>query len=291
MKSMIECTCIALLGLAAAATPQTTKAGVVGEYNACGTENLSVPVAAAGHTWVSVTILDAASLQNLDALVLRTCEAYGGNAAVDAAVANGMDLILDSQSVNGALLPGAPAMNFGGSCNEDFSLAPSSPVTTGPGGTLTDDSLDVFPPWGQGGPGPLGGVCSILGTTAIASLPAGTIPFVISEDRTHAGALGYTYGGGQVAVSMSQWSRVYNSNMYLYPGIKTYFLNAIGWALSIKPPVTCNREGYTGTKLQWCRNICEMGYTGGTLDNWIHRWISKYRDLPYCMAAPQQPAI
>ena len=45
---------------------------------------------------------------------------------------------------------------------------------------------------------------------------------------------------------------------------------------------TCASEGYTGTKLTWCRNICEMGYTGAQLDIWIHRWINRYRDLPYC---------
>ncbi|HSD16276.1 MAG TPA: hypothetical protein VLC71_03310 [Thermomonas sp.] len=45
---------------------------------------------------------------------------------------------------------------------------------------------------------------------------------------------------------------------------------------------TCASEGYTGTKLTWCQNICEKGYTGATLDIWIHRWINRYRDLPYC---------
>ena len=45
---------------------------------------------------------------------------------------------------------------------------------------------------------------------------------------------------------------------------------------------TCASEGYTGTKLTWCQNICEKGYTGATLDMWIHRWINRYRDLPYC---------
>jgi hypothetical protein len=46
--------------------------------------------------------------------------------------------------------------------------------------------------------------------------------------------------------------------------------------------VTCASEGYTGTKLTWCKNICENGLTGATLDIWIHRWINRYRDLPYC---------
>jgi alpha-tubulin suppressor-like RCC1 family protein len=45
---------------------------------------------------------------------------------------------------------------------------------------------------------------------------------------------------------------------------------------------TCSNDGYTGTQLIWCRNICEMGYTGATLDIWIHRWINRYRALPYC---------
>ena len=48
------------------------------------------------------------------------------------------------------------------------------------------------------------------------------------------------------------------------------------------PATTCASEGYTGTKLTWCQNICEKGYTGATLDMWIHRWVNRYRDLPYC---------
>ena len=46
---------------------------------------------------------------------------------------------------------------------------------------------------------------------------------------------------------------------------------------------TCASEGYTGTKLTWCRNICESDLPQATLDIWIHRWISRYRDLPYCV--------
>ena len=51
-----------------------------------------------------------------------------------------------------------------------------------------------------------------------------------------------------------------------------------------EPVATCASEGYTGTQLQWCQNICEKGYTGATLDAWIHRWQSKFRELPYCAA-------
>ena len=45
---------------------------------------------------------------------------------------------------------------------------------------------------------------------------------------------------------------------------------------------TCASEGYTGAKLTWCQNICENGLTGQTLDTWIHRWVNRYRQLPYC---------
>ena len=50
------------------------------------------------------------------------------------------------------------------------------------------------------------------------------------------------------------------------------------------PVTTCASEGYTGTKLTWCKNICENGLTGAALDTWIHRWVNRYRDLPYCAA-------
>ena len=62
------------------------------------------------------------------------------------------------------------------------------------------------------------------------------------------------------------------------------------WTLTISdtPAITCASEGYTGTKLTWCKNICEMGYTGATLNMWIRRWVDRYHDLPYC-AIEEEP--
>lgn len=48
---------------------------------------------------------------------------------------------------------------------------------------------------------------------------------------------------------------------------------------------SCVTEDYTGTKLLWCQKICESDLTGPTLDTWIHRWINRYRDLPYCLVS------
>jgi len=59
------------------------------------------------------------------------------------------------------------------------------------------------------------------------------------------------------------------------------------FGISSGPTTTCASEGYTGTKLEWCKNICERGYTGGTLAMWIRRWTDRYRNLPYCAIEPQ----
>jgi hypothetical protein len=59
----------------------------------------------------------------------------------------------------------------------------------------------------------------------------------------------------------------------------------------VRPAITCASEGYTGTKLTWCQNVCEKGYTGATLDMWIHRWVNRYRDLPYCAVEGNVPQL
>lgn len=62
--------------------------------------------------------------------------------------------------------------------------------------------------------------------------------------------------------------------------------NRLSVALAYTVTTSCASEGYAGTQLIWCRNICEMGYTGSTLNMWIRRWISRYRTPPYCLAQP-----
>ncbi len=64
----------------------------------------------------------------------------------------------------------------------------------------------------------------------------------------------------------------------------------IGSSTPVEPPTTtCASEGYKGAQLTWCQNICENGLTGQVLDTWIHRWIKRYRDLPYCAIEQEQP--
>jgi hypothetical protein len=291
MKSLIGSACAAMVGLAFGTAPQVSQAGVVGEYiHTCGAvpvESLSAPIAAAGNDWVAVDTLDAATLQGLDALVIRYCGTYPGNEAVNAAVAEGMGLVLDTSNVVAANLPSAPGVVFSDWCHMDFSIAPGAPITTGAGGTLTNDSLDV------GGPGGMGGYCSFTGTASIATLPTGAIPFVTTPEGLTVGAFGYNSGAGRVALSESQFSHssVFTPSEYLYAGSKTYYVNALMWTLGMQQPTTCASEGYAGTKLTWCQNICEKGYTGATLSTWIRRWTDRYRELPYCAASASQPAV
>ena len=280
MKVRIATTALALLGgLAALMTPGESHAGDVGYYSGCF-ESIGIPAAitAAGHTPVAVSTLDAGSLAPLDGLVIM-CGNYSLNAAVNTAVANGMGLFLEQQFVPanaGAALPGAPALvvntyttNSVFFCPTDANPAPGSPVTTGPGGALTIASLDGTT-----------GACTPMGYATSASLPSGSIPLLTTGNASEVGAFSYTHGNGRVIYSISQYV---HGNSY-WPGARTYLTNSIAWLLSQSsgPITTCASEGYTGTKLTWCRNICESDLPQATLDIWIHRWISRYRDLPYC---------
>ena len=63
--------------------------------------------------------------------------------------------------------------------------------------------------------------------------------------------------------------------------------NSITVPLNYTVTTTCANDGYKGTQLSWCVQICESGLTGQALDNWIHRWFRQFHNYPYCVA-PQQ---
>ena len=128
--------------------------------------------------------------------------------------------------------------------------------------------------------------------TAVADIPSGTyLPTNVFQDAPPAPAPAGPYStdltilNGSAAAQNGSWS------LYVAHAAgreDTALLIAGGWSLNISddvpevPATTCASEGYTGTKLTWCKNICENGLTGQVLDTWIHRWINRYRDLPYC---------
>ena len=274
---------------AALAMPAIGQAGTVGYHASNCIVAPGSKVAAinnAGHTAVAVSSISAATLAALDGLIIDTCFGYSSNADIDAAVANGMVLIVNDSlplSATAGRLPGAPAITFTFSLGVNLNLAAGTPIATGPGGTLTNSSLDT----------------SLLptydGYTA-TSLPAWITPLLTTSNAGRRVALAYKYGNGLVAYNAMPLGNFLSGGLYhttnacsltnACAGMQIYLTNLLDW--SIKQVVTCESEGYTGTKLSWCQNICEKGYTGATLDIWIHRWINRYRDLPYCAVEEEE---
>jgi hypothetical protein len=133
-----------------------------------------------------------------------------------------------------------------------------------------------------------GSYCALDSFATSASLPSGAIPFVTTTDPAQVGAFGYQHGAGRVAFSSMSLDGLINGGIpdVLNAGLTTYLTNAVYWVTQMQT-TTCASEGYTYTKLEWCKNICERGYEGSTLAMWIRRWTDRYRTLPYCALEPQ----
>ena len=265
---------------------------------------LPAAITAAGHSAVPVTALDAASLAGLDALVLVNCHHQpllgAPNPALDAAVQNGMTLVIESMCspdrptyINSSNLPGSPAYSTSSMAAypeaDDIEIPAGSPIRSGPGGTLTATSLDRIP---AGSPGPY----TMTHYYPRSALPAGASVLLTTGNPDHVGAFAWQFGNGRVIHSETQstvllpGSSYENHSSSFGPGMRAYFANLLAWATATTagPTTTCASEGYTGMKLDWCRNICEKDYTGTQLKTWIRRWMDRYHDLPYCMREDEE---
>ena len=305
MKHRTLALTISALALAGASlvAPSEALAGNVGYYKPCALAvigDVSGVIVANGHTSVPVTTLDAASLSGLDALVVVDC--YSGilnapNASLNNAVQNGMTLIIESAlaysspnpttGIASSNLPGAPSFSSTAAHAypeaDDIEIPAGSPIATGPGGTLTATSLDRIPA-GSGGP------FNMTHYYSRSSLPAGATALLTTSNNDHVGAFAWNVGTGKVILTETQATlflpggELAIATDSFKAGFITYFTNLIAWALQDDAPPTCAESGYTGTKLLWCQKICESGLTGKALEDWIHRWINRYRDLPTCAA-------
>ena len=115
-----------------------------------------------------------------------------------------------------------------------------------------------------------GGTWNVTATTN-SGTSSGAVP-VLSNPSGSANGFAFYSTAGEVITSVT-----ITNDATSYPGMAVAEFGINGG-----PATTCASEGYTGTKLLWCQNICEKGYTGAQLDIWIHRCINRYRDLPYC---------
>ena len=279
--------CLTALGSAASLlAPAEVHAGNIGYVTGqtcSGPGDKAAAITAAGHTPVGLASISPATLAGLDGLVWESCGGYAANADIASAVNAGMGLIISDWIPNastGSQLPGAPAISYNNyNCFSEIDLPPTSPAISGPGGTLTNASMD-------------GGNCSAHGSTPVASLPVGVQVLTTTNDPAQAVSLMYSYGAGTVVYAPLPWSWFLpggtGASNPAAPGIAAFMINGVALSAGTAGPVTtCASSGYTGTQLTWCQNICEKGYTGATLNMWIRRWLGRWHDLPYCAAAPQ----
>lgn len=284
MKMQLQALCLAALGGAASLLmPASAEAATVAYHGLCYPGTPEAQIIAAGHTPLALPgTPNAGNLAGVSILWAEDC----GNLTdpgVAQAVANGMTLVVHNAGYNsGAFLPGgANLVNAGNVTSADIEFTAAAPFLSGPGGVLTNTSLD-------------NGSSSNHGAKTPESLPAGSVVWATTANPAHVVTFTYNYGAGKVIYSTIPLQCYLGAQcagvVAAVPGMKAYATNLIACALDAgcaAPPVlTCASQGYTGTKLTWCRNICEMGYTGATLDMWIRRWIERYRVLPTC-AAPQ----
>jgi hypothetical protein len=288
MKLSIKAFCLAALGGAASLlAPASANAATVAYHGLCYPGTPEAQIIAAGHT--PVALASAPNAANLSGVSILWAEDCGDLAdpGVAQAVANGMTLIVHNQSGNsGWFLPGgANLVNAAGVSGADIEFTAAAPFLSGPGGVLTNTSLD-------------NGSASNHGAKTPESLPAGSIVWATTANPAHIVTFAYTYGAGKVVYSTIPLQCYLGAQcegvVAAVPGMKAYATNLIACSLNADctppPATTCASEGYTGTKLEWCKNICERNYTGSTLDMWLRRWINRYHDLPYC-TAPSQPAL
>ena len=192
-----------------------------------------------------------------------------------------------------------------------ISVIPGSPFAGTLGVSAAATKYTVGTSWGSPvtwGHGYLGPVFYSASNPVILTLPANTkafyfytqSPFIGTWNITAATDSGATSGPISVSSGFSAPTSANGFGFYSTAGenitsitITSSAPPGLGLAefgISTGPTTTCASEGYTGMKLEWCRNVCEKGYTGATLDMWIHRWVGRYRDLPYCAAPASPPA-
>ena len=219
----------------------------------------------------------------------------------------------------------APPASIGGHALTPFDQAPQSAISDGTQvsaipGSPSGGSLGISPaatkytrgtnwvgsPWAGGYNGAL--YFSNSGTTETFTLPAGTKAFYFYvESNYYYSSFTYTAttdsgatstpvvvagnGGGHGFAFHSTAGESITSITITGDGLNGGGFAAGQFGINAGPVTTCASEGYTYTKLLWCQNICEKGYTGSTLAMWIRRWTDRYRTLPYCAIeeeAPQQ---
>ena len=187
----------------------------------------------------------------------------------------------------------------------DVTLIPGSPVAgnllLAPGANKRTVGVNWWAgnpgAWGHGYTGP---VFYVNENTSVLTLPASAQAFYFYVQPNQGGIWNVTATtnsgttSGAIAVSSGPSGSANGYAFYATAGetIQSVTITVSGvegpgmalgeFGINGGVATTCASEGYTGTKLTWCRNICEIEHTPAVHASWIHRWINRYRDLPYC---------
>lgn len=156
-------------------------------------------ILAAGHNPVLITDLSAAELAGIDMLLVQNPDNFGYSAEymaaladIEAAVSGGMTLIIHDRHVDTAenILPGSAGFSIiGNSYGADIEfLDDAHSVASGPGGNLTDLSLD-------------GGNFSTHGFAVGGTLPADADLILSTGDASQIVTFSYGFGAGHVIYS------------------------------------------------------------------------------------------
>jgi len=281
MKTRISAAILAAFAASAAMiAPVESHAGNIGYITGqtcSGPGDKTAAITAAGHTPVAIGAVTPASLSGLSALIVETCSSYANNADINNAVSAGMGLLVSDwgpAAGTGGQLPGTPAVNYGNyGCITTTNFTAGSPAASGPGGALTNTSLD-------------GGNCSAHGY-ATGALPAGVQALTTTDaDPSQSISILYHHGAGTVVYAPLPWSWFLpggsGAGNPAAPGIQGFMINSLALVAGEGVATTCASEGYTGTQLRWCQIICESESSSSTIDTYLRRWINRYHDLPYC---------
>ena len=188
----------ALVAASIAMAPVSADAAVIGYFGG----NAGAVITASGHTPQALANLTAGDLAGVD--VLWLFNPANGNpsptilnnlAAIDAFVSGGGVLSFHDRNVTqgtvdaNQYLPGGAGISFTTAFGANIDIATAGTlVTNGPGGVITNASLD-------------GGNFSTHGYASVASLPAGAVPIFNNGNATQIVDFYYGFGAGYVYYS------------------------------------------------------------------------------------------
>lgn len=283
MKLHASTIVLAVLGGIAGLLPAQSMAATIGHYELCtgqGESYLADVITAAGDTPVTITVPDSTQLAGLNALLVTNCSNSGYSAewtnnlaAIDARVQAGMSLIFYDRRVTGAnaQLPGGSGIvavnDFSDDANID--LPSSSPLLNTNGGPLTQTTLD-------------GGDSSSHGYVTAASIPTGGTLYAHRTAPTEAVIIRYPRSSGNVIYSTIPADYYFSGEGSSTFAAALTMLTETLVDLITDSFTTCAAEGFTGTKLTLCRQICEIPQSPSRLSALIKVYVTAFRQDPPC---------